>query len=267
MRPAAGHVSILRGSLGHRGGGPAATAGHGARGPEGGEAVKELPKPYYQDPWVQLFCGDAREILPLLPVGPNTAIVSDPPYGIGHVHGGGGKGKHNRRNHSMPIHEDGGDFDPAFLIDAAPVVILWGADHYSSRLPHGAWMAWDKLDHVPAYDNFSDVEFAWCNWRGKSRMFKYLWKGICQAGEKDVMRLHPTTKPVALMSWCVQLADARMKPGRAETIIDPFAGSGTTGRAAKDLGRKSILIEIDERYCEIAARRMRQEVLPLEFPE
>lgn len=69
---------------------------------------------------------------------------------------------------------------------------------------------------------------------------------------------HPTEKPVELPAWFIRLHSA---PG--QTVLDPFAGSGTTGRAAKDLGRKAVLIELEERYCEIAARRMGQEVLDL----
>lgn len=69
---------------------------------------------------------------------------------------------------------------------------------------------------------------------------------------------HPNEKPLALVKKLVTLGT---QPG--ETILDPFAGSGTTGRAAKDLGRKCVLVEREERYCEIAARRMRQEVLAL----
>lgn len=69
---------------------------------------------------------------------------------------------------------------------------------------------------------------------------------------------HPTVKPLDLILYMIKLS---ARPGA--TILDPFAGSGTTGRAAKDLGRKAVLIEREERYCEIAARRMLQEVLPL----
>ena len=72
---------------------------------------------------------------------------------------------------------------------------------------------------------------------------------------KETKREHPTQKPVALMQWCIGLA------GEVETIIDPFAGSGTTGRAAKDLGKRAVLIEREEKYCEIAAKRLAQEVL------
>ena len=71
--------------------------------------------------------------------------------------------------------------------------------------------------------------------------------------QKDV-REHPTQKPLSLMCWCLGFAPD------AKTILDPFMGSGTTLRAAKDLGRKAIGIEIEERYCEIAAKRMAQEV-------
>jgi DNA modification methylase len=67
-------------------------------------------------------------------------------------------------------------------------------------------------------------------------------------------RVHPTQKPVAVMRWCLRWASD------AQIILDPFMGSGTTLRAAKDLRRKAIGIEIEEKYCEIAAKRLEQEV-------
>ena len=72
-------------------------------------------------------------------------------------------------------------------------------------------------------------------------------------------RVHPTQKPISLMKWCLDFFSD------AQTILAPFMGSGTTLRAAKDLGRRAIGIEIEERYCEIAAQRLAQEVLPLGF--
>ena len=135
---------------------------------------------------------------------------------------------------------------------------MWGANHYAQRLPRGRWLAWNKLGHCEPWDSFSDVEFAWCSERGADRIFSLLWKGLAQ-GEKigGGERFHPTMKPIALMQWCLGfLPDA-------ETILDPFMGSGTTLRAAKDLRRKAIGIELEEKYCEIAVKRLRQEVLPL----
>jgi len=76
-------------------------------------------------------------------------------------------------------------------------------------------------------------------------------------GKRGMQAIHPTQKPIALMHWCLSLAD------NPQTILDPFMGSGTTLRAAKDLGRKAIGIEINEQYCEIAVNRLRQEVLLL----
>jgi len=72
---------------------------------------------------------------------------------------------------------------------------------------------------------------------------------------------HPTQKPLKLIKHCISHADKQVEFPLIETILDPFMGSGTTLRAAKDLGRKAIGIEVEERYCEIAANRLRQQVL------
>lgn len=200
---------------------------------------------------VTLFCGDCREVLPCLPV--DAAVISDPPYGISYKKGNGGKGKHTVRN-TMAIAGDDEPFDPVPWL-AFDHVILWGANHYASRLPHGRWMAWDKLAGMSEFDSFSDVEFAWRNGRGKDRVFSHLWKGLCKASEKGGKeRWHPTQKPVALMRWCIdQVAEA-------ETIIDPFMGSGTTGVAAAQTGRGFIGVECEQSYFDIACRRIADEL-------
>ena len=87
------------------------------------------------------------------------------------------------------------------------------------------------------------------------RVFSFLWNGMMRAS--DEVLEHPTQKPVALMRWCIG------QPWTPEgVIVDPYMGSGTTLRAAKDLRRRAIGIEIEERYCEIAAKRLAQETLP-----
>lgn len=97
--------------------------------------------------------------------------------------------------------------------------------------------------------DFADGELVWTSLDAVVREFTKPNKG----GNNQ----HPTQKPVSVMSWCIGMA------GDVQTILDPFAGSGTTGRAAKDLNKTAVLIEREERYCEIAASRMSQEVLAL----
>ena len=211
--------------------------------------------PYYERNGITIYHGDCREILPSVSA---DAVVSDPPYGIGFVKGAGGKGAHNVRN-IAPVYGDDQPFDPSPWLSYKDV-ILWGANHFAALLPHGRWLAWDKLNGVESYDSFSDVEFAWHNKRAADRIFRYLWKGICRDGERETRRAHPTQKPIALMKWCIGFV------AEDAVILDPFMGSGTTLVAAKETGRKAIGIEIEERYCEIAAKRLEQEVLPLEVP-
>jgi site-specific DNA-methyltransferase (adenine-specific) len=96
--------------------------------------------------------------------------------------------------------------------------------------------------------SLSEAELAWTSRDAVIRVFD----GV----RSDVGRQHPTQKPLALMTWCIS------KMSAVGSVLDPFMGSGTTLVAAKQLGRNAIGIEIEERYCEIAAKRLSQEVLP-----
>ena len=203
----------------------------------------------------ELWHGDCREVLPLLSDG--VAIVSDPPYGIGYAKGAGGRGCHSfaadgNRNREAIIGDDE-PFDPAHLLRFDQVVVF-GADHYAQRLPRGRWLVWDKLGGKDGWDSFSDVEVAWHNKPGAARIFRLMWKGLCQGAGKDkrTKRTHPTQKPVALMEWCIDQA------GRPAVVCDPYMGTGATGVAAMNLGLRFVGVEIHRPYFDEACRRIEE---------
>lgn len=204
-----------------------------------------LPTPYYQDDAVTLYHGDCREIVPLL--GRFDLLLTDPPYGIAAVWKGGVGNGWGRARASAPLRNKWDEEAPEieWLIESAGVSMIWGGNHFVLP-PSRSWLVWNKPERG---FTLSEAELAWTNRDNVVRVFD------CR--RSDHGREHPTQKPLALMMWCIELA------GPVKTILDPFAGSGTTGRAAKDMGRKCTLIEREERYCEIAARRMCQEVLAL----
>jgi DNA modification methylase len=129
--------------------------------------------------------------------------------------------------------------------------IVWGMNYFSLP-PTRKYIVWDKGAGFKARD-FAECELAWCSWDGNAEIYQR----DPLACRDYVCKEHPTQKPVDLMKWCIQKAPA------FSTILDPFAGSCTTARAAKELGVQCICIEREERYCEIGARRLAQEVLPL----
>lgn len=213
-----------------------------------------MTEPYYEHGGITIYHGDCREILPQLE--PVDLVLTDPPYGIAYSPGGGGNGWANCRKIFVGKDQVRGDdtpFDPRPLLPIAKQAVIWGANHFASRLPDSpTWLVWDKREGRVQND-FADCEIAWCSPNGPARVYHHLWCGAFRASHDP--RWHPTQKPLQLMKWCLA-----MYPD-VEKVIDPFMGSGTTLRAAKDLGRKCIGIEIEEKYCEIAAERLRQEVL------
>jgi len=211
-------------------------------------------KSYYDDGQITIYHGDCREILPTL--GPVDLVLTDPPYGINHRtdYATSGRQTAGLIRDYPPVYGDNEPFDPApwLQFDA----VLFGANHYADRLPPSSgWIVWDK-QRPPALDQ-STCELAWTNCIKGVRIFHYLWHGYSHPGERRLQ--HPTQKPKELFRWILDLKWLQDK----EMILDPYMGSGTTLRAAKDMGRKAIGIEIEERYCEIAVKRLAQEVLPL----
>ena len=197
-----------------------------------------------------LYLGDCLELLPSLVA---DAVISDPPYGMGwdtdtsRFSGGAAESKARRgagRSDVAPVVNDNKPFDPSPWLSFRKV-ILWGANHFAARLPVGTTLVWIKrLD--AAFGSFlSDAEIGW----QKGGHGVYCRRDVSMTAEAK-MRVHPTQKPVGVMAWCVQ------RIGDAETILDPYMGSGTTGVACADLGRKFIGVEIDPKYYEIALQRI-----------
>lgn len=213
-----------------------------------------LTRPYYQDDLVTIYHGDCREIAPHLSY---SAVVTDPPYGISYNREDVPQSKHTFRHgrQTTPVLGDDQPFDPSPWISQP--AILWGANYFSDRLPPGVWIVWDKVVRNGLRLRIAEAELAWTNCVARTRIFRMLWSGAYRVSERG-QYYHPTQKPVDLMRWCIPLV--RPVP---RVILDPFMGSGSTLVAAKSLGRRAIGIEIEERYCEIAARRCAQDALPL----
>ena len=211
-----------------------------------------MMKPYYEQGGITIFHGDCREILPALEF---DVLLTDPPYGIAHPtnYHERGRGEFAVSKDYPPVHGDDKPFDPTFLLALNKPTLLFGANYYAPLLPvSSGWIVWDKMR--PDDLDQATAEVAWTNFVKGVRVFRYLWNGMIRAGNEKLE--HPTMKPAALWRWVMEL---RWMP--EGVVCDPFMGSGTTLRAAKDLGRRAIGIEIEERYCEIAAKRLSQEVL------
>lgn len=247
-----------------------------------------LPAPYYQDDYVAIYHGDARNILPELPRF--DAVITDPPYSSG----GMVRGDRNARTSVKYRMTDTLKEDPDFPGDNRDQrsfqlwTSFWMADALSSARPGAAIVCFIDWRNLPCV--IDAVQVAGWVYRGIAVWDKEVGRpdqgwfraqaefmvlgsngplvrgagapGKCQAGVlrcflRGQEKHHLTQKPIELMREIISTREDW------QLIVDPFAGSATTLRAAKDLGRRAIGIEIDERYCEIAAKRMLQEVLPL----
>jgi DNA modification methylase len=208
-----------------------------------------MSAPYYQDDLVTLYNGDCREILPTLTGF--DAIVTDPPYGIASIWTGGkGHGWGNAQS-EVGSTRNAWDREAPEIVTSLPALaehsIIWGGNYFPLP-PRRGWLVWDKL--VRQFTS-GHAELAWTTLDQPIRAFNFANGQLASEG-----KFHPTQKPVSLMEWCI-----RFLPPTCSTVLDPFAGAGTTLLAAKNEGRRAIGIELDESYCEIAAKRFGQDTL------
>jgi site-specific DNA-methyltransferase (adenine-specific)/modification methylase len=182
-----------------------------------------------------LYLGDCRDILPTLPRV--DLVCTDPPYGLG-IAANPVRQAHAKRDWDSDV--------PAAELIAACITagdsaILWGGNYFGLP-PAQCFLVWDKVQ--PADFSLAMCEQAWTNLKRPAKLYRQR--------VTEYSKEHPTQKPVKLMRWCLDLIP------EAETILDPFMGSGTTGVAALHAGRAFIGIERDPSYFEIACRRIRE---------
>ena len=214
-------------------------------------------EPYYKDDYVTIYNGDCLEIIPQLDMKFDL-VLTDPPYGINLDLEHSGMQKWNRKRNTGDIKYtdkiigDDGSLDCSFLY-RFDKRIIWGHP-YIYDINATGWLVWDKVPNSEWATLGSPVEMASSTtWKG-FRILHHLWNGFY----RDEPRYgHPTQKPLRIIKYCLE------KSGNNNSILDPFLGSGTTCVAAKQLNRKCVGIEIEEKYCEIAAKRCSQEVLDL----
>lgn len=227
-------------------------------------AGRTVMRPYYEHGGITIYHGDCREILPTLTA---DVLVTDPPYGVNLGHHGAST--ETRGWLAKGVYASYEDTPENFRVVVVPAITL-----ALGLVKRGLVFTTDTgLRELPPYSAIGGVflpagmgrtcwgfqNFAYCALYGTAPSLE---KGAKPTGIKSTEAAdkvgHPCPKPYGWMTWAVSLA---AQP--TDTVLDPFAGSGTTLEAAKNLGRKAIGIEIEERYCEIAAERLAQEVLPL----
>lgn len=208
-------------------------------------------------PFLDLRLADCMDLMKTFPDGHFDLAIVDPPYGIGED-GGKCRTRGSKRTNGDAKGWDKEPPPPEYFAELRRVSnyqIIWGGNYFADMLPASrCWIYWQK----DMGGDFADGELAWTNLEKAVRRKVHQWHGMLRKGGED--RHHPTQKPLEVIQWAIQQA------GDVETILDPWAGSGTTGHAAKNLGKRCVMIERDERYCEITALRLAQDVLPL-FPD
>ena len=210
--------------------------------------------PYYEHANITIYNADWREL------DDETLrchlLLTDPPFGIGEARG------KNKSRTKLAVAKDYGvsdwddeppsDFDLIRLRDLTKHQIIFGGNYFVLP-PSKCWLVWDKVNS----GDFADAELAWTNLDKAVRIFHYMWNGMLK--ENPEYRMHPTQKPRNLFSWCLTQA-----PSDVRSVLDPYAGVGTTAVCCKAVGLSCICVEREEKYAEDGAKRLEQEVFQWE---
>lgn len=189
-----------------------------------------------------LYLGDCLEVMPTL--GNVDAVVTDPPYGIADIWSGGsekhGWTKANKEGQLRNQWDDQpiGEKEISLIRGISKTQIIWGGNYFPLP-PSRCWFVWNKPERG---FSLAEAELAWTNMDAVVR--------VCDCNRSEPDRLHPTQKPLKLMTWCVEKTEG--------VVLDPYMGSGTTGVACAKLARPFIGIEREPTYFDIACRRIEE---------
>jgi DNA modification methylase len=223
-------------------------------------------KLYYEEESTCIINSDCRDVLPQL--DKVDLVLTDPPYtddfmkldySTGRKHHAGLAGiKHLYISDELSNPPSKEDLD--LIRKSSQNQIIFGGNYFADRLPPSScWLVWDK----ETAGNFADCELCWTSFTYAVRKFTFKWSGMLQEDMKNKeFRYHPTQKPVGLLKQIVT-----QYGNNAQIILDSYMGSGSTLIASKQLGVKSIGIEISEKYCEIAVKRLQQSVMNFDIPK
>lgn len=205
-------------------------------------------KPYYEKDVQTIYNMDCLEYMKSLPDKSFDLVLTDPPFGLGNFvqQTGNKRGEKVNWNDAVPSEEY---FDEMTRVSRHQ--IIWGANFFNCFPKKGGAIVWKKFQTMP---DFSKCDIASCTFHTKTELVEIPWSGLdAYKGKKTE---HPCERPVDLYVWCLEKYSEE-----GQKILDPFGGSGTTAVAAKYLNRNCTLIEISEKYCEIAAKRLEQDKL------
>ena len=225
-------------------------------------------KAYYQEENITIYNGDCLEVMEQFPDKYFDLCLTDPPYGIGidkmnfTLSGAKKIGKAIRTDYRGKA---GWDTRPTIkyfneIIRVSKNQVIFGGNYFADILPvSNCWIVWDKRVEDKYSNDFADCELLWTSFSKPAKIIRFLWSGLMQGNMKlKEKRVHPTQKPIFVIKKLLEIFTTK-----DAVVLDPFMGSGSTLRACKDLGRKCIGIELSKEYCDIAVKRLAQEVLPL----
>jgi site-specific DNA-methyltransferase (adenine-specific)/modification methylase len=208
-------------------------------------------KPYWQseDGAIKVYNARCEDVIAsVLPVREVALVHADLPYGIGLDT----SARWPWLEDFPAIEGDVAPFDPAPLLALERPMILWGANHYASRLPDvKGWIAWDKATRNGLDLKQAEIEFAWANAFSRPWCFRHMWSGAFRDSERGT-RMHPTQKPIALSTYVFQ----RAKLKKGDLVFSPYGGSGPDLPAAQAMGLRLIWCEIEREYCDTAIGRL-----------